>query len=168
MQLYLIRHALPDYAQPGAYHRPPGPRLVEQGLAQAAALVPLLRGANLQRIVTSPLLRCRMTVEPLMAALNLDAEIDDDLIDGQPGEKPQDTTLRLVRAILQRSDSQVIALCSHAAPLENLLRFLTRDTVQLPPKDQRGCQVREGSVWRVILKGGSWQARELPHDGFRA
>ena len=168
MHLYLIRHALPDYTQSTPYHRPPGPSLVEQGLTQAAALVPLLSGSGIQRLAVSPLRRCQMTVEPLVAALNLEVETDDDLIDNQPGEKTTDTNARLLRAIVNRSDSDVIALCSHAAPLENLLRYLTRDQVELPAKDQRGCHVREGSVWRVVLRNGVWQARPLPSGGFNA
>lgn len=168
MHLYLIRHALPDYNHSALYHRPPGPPLVEEGLRQAEALVPLLRGAHIERVAASPLRRCQMTMEPLVQALNLDLETDDDLIDNQPGEQAPQVTVRLMRAVLNRSDARVVALCSHAAPLEHLLRTLTRDTVELPPKDKRGCQVREGSVWRVVLREGRWQARQLPVDGYQA
>ncbi len=168
MHLYLIRHALPDYTQSGAYHRPPGPPLTDAGRAQAQTLAALLRGANIERLASSPLQRSRLTVEPLAQLLNLDIETDDDLIDMQPGEKPAEMSLRLMRAVLSRSKSEVVALCSHAAPLENLLKTLTRDTIQLPAPDRRGCQVAEGSVWRAVLNEGRWHVRQLPTEGFQA
>ncbi len=168
MRLYVIRHALPDYNQPGVYHRPPGPGLTAEGVQQAAALVPLLRSTNIQHLVVSPLLRCRLTAEPLAQALNLDMETDEDVIDQQPEEKPADVNVRMLRAVLNRSNSQVIALVSHAAPLENLLKTLTRNAVQLPERDRRGCYLREGSVWRAVLHEGQWEAKLLPVDGYSA
>ncbi|GAC1645667.1 MAG: hypothetical protein NVS4B8_17310 [Herpetosiphon sp.] len=168
MRLYLIRHALPDYQQSGAYHRPPGPPLTAEGQQQVDKLVQFLRGTHIQRIAASPLLRCQMTADPVAQVLNVELETDDDLIDTQPGEKPSDYGARMLRAVVNRCDSQVVALVSHAAPLEQLLKSLTRDTVQLPERDKRGCYLREGSVWLALLKEGAWTAREMPLDGYKA
>src|SRR6266508_3359874 len=66
----LVRHAdagnKRDWSGPDA-ERP----LSEEGWEQAAGLVDLLAGLRIERLLTSPLLRCRQTLEPLAAALEL-------------------------------------------------------------------------------------------------
>jgi broad specificity phosphatase PhoE len=165
MFFYLIRHAQPDYAARGPYHRPPGPALTELGQAQAAALAPLLSGTGLERVVCSPLRRCIMTAEPIAPAFNLPLVIDADLQEGQPDEAPAEITARMLRAALAQTDVQVVALVSHAAPLTQLLRALTHDDVRLPPKDRRGNHLGEGMVWGVYPHAGRWKALHLPPGG---
>lgn len=168
MFLYLIRHAEPDYAARVPYHRPPGPELTERGQSQAAALVPLMGGTGVQRVVSSPLRRCIMTGTPVAAALQVPLVIDVDLQEGQPDEAPNDITARMLRAVLAQVDLEVVALVSHGAPLTQLLRALTHDEVQLPPKDWRGNHLAEASVWGVFHAGGRWKARHLPPGGIEA
>jgi broad specificity phosphatase PhoE len=165
MFLYLIRHAEPDYAAPIPYHRPPGPALTAVGQVQAAALVPLLHGVGLECVVSSPLRRCVMTAEPLATALHMPVVIDGDLQEGQPGETPAEMTARMLRAVLAQVDVQSVALVGHAAPLTQLLRALTYDEVQLPPKDRRGNHLAEAMVWGVFRSDGRWKARHLPPGG---
>lgn len=165
MFLYLIRHAQPDYAAPVPYHRPPGPGLTDAGRAQAAALVPLLRGSGIERVVSSPLRRCVMTAEPLATAFEVPLLIDADLAEAQPGEVPGDITTRMLRAVLAQVDVRVVALVGHAAPLTQVLRALTYDEVQLPPADWRGNHLAEATVWSVFRAGGRWNARHLPPGG---
>jgi broad specificity phosphatase PhoE len=165
MFIYLIRHAQPDYSMPVPYHRPPGPALTELGQAQAAALVPLLNGSGLERVVSSPLRRCVMTAEPIAAAFDVPLVIDRDMQEGQPDEAPADVTLRMLRAALAQADVQVVALVSHAAPLTQLLRTLTHEDVRLPAKDRRGNHLSEGMVWGVYPHGGRWKAWHLPPGG---
>src|SRR4028118_874801 len=129
MFVYLIRHAQPFYNAPMPYHLPPGPGLTEKGLAQATALVPMLRGVGIERLVSSPLRRCVMTAEPLAAALNLDIRIDEDLREGQPGESATEVLVRMLRATLAHSDVRIVALFSHAAPLTELLRSMTNNEI---------------------------------------
>jgi phosphohistidine phosphatase SixA len=165
MYLYLIRHAQPHYNAPVPYHLPPGPGLTDEGLKQAAALVPLLRNAGIERLVSSPLRRCIMTAEPLAAVLKQDIVIDDDLREGQPGETEIDRTARMLRGALTHADARVVAIFGHAAPLTELLRFLTRDEIVLPPKDRRGNHLAEAMVWSVYNREGRWKARHLPPGG---
>ncbi len=165
MYLYLIRHAQPHYNAPVPYHVPPGPGLTEHGLAQAAALVPMLRQVGIERLVSSPLRRCTMTAEPLAAALNMDLRIDDDLREQQPGEAAADVNVRMLRAALAQSDVRVVALFSHAAPLTELLRTLTHNEIVLPPKDYRGNHLLECMVWGLHNRGGRWKAQHLPPNG---
>ena len=59
--------------------RTEGVELDEKGTAQAAALVERLDGLPITALVRSPLLRCRLTLEPLAAALGLDPVVDERL-----------------------------------------------------------------------------------------
>jgi len=165
MFFYLIRHAQPDYAAPVPYHRPPGPGLTAHGQAQAHALGTLLRGAGIERVASSPLRRCIMTAEPLVTALGVPLMIDPDLGEMQPNEAPADVTVRMLRAALGQTDRSVVALVGHAAPLTQLLRALTHDAAQLPPKDRRGNHLSEAMVWGVYQREGRWIARHLPPGG---
>lgn len=53
-----------------------------RGKRQAAALVELLEPFAIQRVVSSPYIRCLETVAPLASALGLDVEPDDRLAEG--------------------------------------------------------------------------------------
>ena len=66
--------------------RSEGVELDEKGTAQAAALVERLDGLPIRSLVRSPLLRCRMTLEPLAAALGLDPVVDERLSEVDYGE----------------------------------------------------------------------------------
>ena len=66
--------------------RSEGVELDEKGTAQAAALVDRLDGLQIKALVRSPLLRCRLTLEPLAAALGLDPVVDDRLAEVDYGQ----------------------------------------------------------------------------------
>lgn len=66
--------------------RSEGVELDEKGAAQAAALVERLDGLSIKALVRSPLLRCRMTLEPLAAALGLEPIIDERLAEVDYGQ----------------------------------------------------------------------------------
>lgn len=59
--------------------RSEGVELDEKGFTQAADLPGRLEGLPIKALVRSPLLRCRLTLEPLAAALSLQPLIDDRL-----------------------------------------------------------------------------------------
>ena len=66
--------------------RSEGVELDEKGMAQAAALVERLDGLPIRALVRSPLLRCRLTLEPLAAALGLDPVVDERLSEVDYGQ----------------------------------------------------------------------------------
>lgn len=69
--LFLIRHGLTAQTGKVLYGRTPGISLDGRGRAQADALVDRLAPLRLTAIYSSPLERCRETVEPLAAALRV-------------------------------------------------------------------------------------------------
>ena len=66
--------------------RSEGVELDEKGTEQAAALVERLAGLPIKALVRSPLLRCRMTLEPLAGALGLQPVVEDRLAEVDYGE----------------------------------------------------------------------------------
>jgi probable phosphomutase (TIGR03848 family) len=66
--------------------RSAGVDLDEKGLAQAAELVDRVAGLPIKALVRSPLLRCRLTLEPLAAALGLQPVVDDRLCEVDYGQ----------------------------------------------------------------------------------
>src|SRR5262245_59107022 len=101
---YLIRHAKAgrrEDAGPNDRSRP----LTRAGEYQARCLVEQFDGQRVERILSSPHLRCRQTVEPLAARRGLSVEIVPCLAE----ETPTDAVLELVG----RLDARATVLCSH-------------------------------------------------------
>ena len=83
----LLRHARSTANGSGVLAgRSPGVALDRSGEQQAAALVERLAGVPLVEIVSSPLTRCRSTVEPLAQARNLEPVTEADLSEVDYGE----------------------------------------------------------------------------------
>jgi probable phosphomutase (TIGR03848 family) len=66
--------------------RSEGVDLDAKGVSQAAALVERLAGLPITALVRSPLLRCRLTLEPLAAALGLEPLVDERLSEVDYGQ----------------------------------------------------------------------------------
>ncbi len=66
--------------------RSEGVELDEKGTAQAEALVERLAGLPIKALVRSPLLRCRLTLEPLAAALGLSPVVEHRLVEVDYGQ----------------------------------------------------------------------------------
>lgn len=66
--------------------RTEGVELDDKGRAQAEAVVERVGGLPIKALVRSPLLRCRMTLEPLSAALGLEPVVDERLAEVDYGQ----------------------------------------------------------------------------------
>lgn len=75
-RLILVRHGEPDERNP---LDPGDPPLTGEGALQARRVAELLAGDGIDRIVSSPQRRARLTAEPLAALIDLPVEIVDGL-----------------------------------------------------------------------------------------
>lgn len=107
-----MRHAAAGHRRPGAeddHLRP----LNERGRRQALALVDSLSSYDIERVLTSPYVRCRQSVEPLARALDLPVEERAELAEGANREE----ALRLIRLL----GTKTAVLCTHGDVVAELL-----------------------------------------------
>jgi 8-oxo-dGTP diphosphatase len=108
--LYVVRHA--DAGERGAWTGSDRERpLTGRGRKQAQALADQLTGAGVQRLASSPYVRCVQTLEPLAARLQIRLEEDADLGEGHG--------LDGVGPLLV--SGQTAAVCTHGDVLAELL-----------------------------------------------
>ena len=93
----------PGIATPGRATTACGPS-TSGGGSSPTALVETLAAFRIDRIVSSPYLRCVQTVEPLAAALGLEIELDEQL---------GATRLEEVGEVLERLRGENVAVCTH-------------------------------------------------------
>lgn len=139
MPVLLLRHATAGHRQPGDDddHRR---GLDERGHRQADALAAQYEAFGVERVLTSPYLRCRRSVEPLAEALALSVEERAELAEG--AAEPA------TRALIAEVAGSVAVLCTHGDILEMLL----------------GEEPEKGSTWVVDPDGdgGLTRRRYLP------
>ncbi len=87
--------------------------LDERGRRQAAGLVGPLTARGLDRLVSSPYVRCTETLAPLATMLGLAVEEREELAEGATAEE--------VRALLTELNGSTPALCTHGDVVEELL-----------------------------------------------
>jgi broad specificity phosphatase PhoE len=128
--------------------------LSKPGRRQADALADTLTAAialpGLNRIASSPFVRCRETVTPLAERRGLTVELSDSLAEGTPLVE----ALRLVEKV---ADQETV-LCSHGDVIGNLLAHFARHGVRLD--DDR---IEKCSTWALDIEAGAVvAARYLP------
>jgi len=143
MTLHLVRHAIAGvrgtWTEGGDFERP----LTDDGQAQAQALVSWFEDRPVQRIWTSRALRCQQTVAPLAQAINVEAEVRDELSEGgRPG-----TLLELIRETVQEPGESV--MCSHGDLIPEVLNYLLREGMTI--RGGRGCE--RASIWSLQARG---------------
>jgi broad specificity phosphatase PhoE len=81
MDLVLVRHAEPVRTPAGSVSGPADPGLTERGFDQSRRLAEWLACEPIDAVLSSPMRRARETAEPVAAALGLDIEIVDGLVE---------------------------------------------------------------------------------------
>nr|WP_249141775.1 histidine phosphatase family protein [Bradyrhizobium diazoefficiens] len=76
-----MRHGATDWNREGRFQGRTDNPLNEDGLRQAFEAADMLRGAGIDRIVASPLLRAARTAEIIAAAISVPLELDDGIIE---------------------------------------------------------------------------------------
>jgi phosphohistidine phosphatase SixA len=89
------------------------------GEAAASALVDVLSEFEPERIVSSPLLRCRQTVEPVAVHMGINIETNDKLL---PDSDKQ--AISLIRRLAKTTKSNVIVVCTHGEVIEKIQKAL--------------------------------------------
>jgi 8-oxo-dGTP diphosphatase len=130
--VYLVRHA---HAGPKASWQGPDVArpLSAQGRWEALGLIERLDGRPVDRVLSSPALRCLQTVEPLAGRLGRTVEPDEALgVDGTAAGVLE----LLVDPALERA-----ALCTHGERIGEVFDELRRVGLELsdPPRWPKGC-----------------------------
>ena len=134
MKLYLIRHAKAE-SRGSWWHEDVLRPLSTVGHGEAMGLVERLDGVPIARVISSPALRCRQTVEPLAARLGLTVEIEPRLGEGSA----MSDALSLIGSL----GSRPVVLCSHGDLIPGLVEKLCPGALEL----EGGVGVPKGSTW---------------------
>lgn len=137
---YFVRHG--EAGDRTRWHQPDELRpLDEQGRRQAEGLVAQLAGAECDRLVASPYVRCIGTLEPLAEARGLPVATSPVLAEGAGGAGA---------AELLRSGDAIVA-CSHGDVIEEALDLLAAAGAAL--EDRHG-ETPKGATWVLDVAGG--------------
>jgi 8-oxo-dGTP diphosphatase len=125
--------------------------LSEEGWRQARALVESLAALPLQRILSSPYVRCVQTVEPLARARRLTIEKTDSLAEG--------AGLQAVLTLFSELAGTFAALCTHGDIMQEVCDHLV-DRGLIRPSELR---YEKGCAWVLQERdGGLVAARYVP------
>jgi 8-oxo-(d)GTP phosphatase len=157
MRIVVVRHGIAE-AKKGWTGADADRPLVARGRRQAARLHKIVPPTWPDRIISSPALRCRQTVEPLAARIGLPVEISDAL--ATDGGK---VAAELCRELLAMGPSgSTVVLCTHRETLEVLLPQLAGDFGGR--RRLRPARVgAKGGAWVLHFRGG--KLREADYRG---
>ena len=141
MAVYLIRHAKAtsrDDWDGDEIARP----LTEKGRAQADALADVLADTGIERVLSSPAVRCVQTVQPLADRVGVSVEDAPELGEGEP--------VGPARRLVEGLASQDAALSAHGDLIPALLDVLATEGMALD--GPRAC--KKGSTWVLDAEDG--------------
>jgi len=148
--MYLVRHG-----KAGDRSKWDGPDdlrpLSKSGRKQAEQLVDQLADATIDRIVTSPSVRCRQSVEPLAEQRRLPVDLADELAEGAP--------LADALRLIEKTANENTVLCTHGDVAGDVLHHLDRKGIPLGDV----AKLEKGSTWVLEVEGSDIvSARYLP------
>ena len=150
MILYLLRHAEARPTGSGSA-QDRDRRLTPAGQHQAHRVATTLHDAEIQRLLSSPALRCLETLAPLAEACPAAViEREPRLLEG--------AAFRGLLDLLKEIGDVPTLLCSHGDLIPGLIHHFRRSGLHLDEAPR--CQT--GSIWHVEHRGGAWSARYLP------
>ncbi len=149
LTVYLVRHADALSRNVWAHDDVLRP-LADKGFDQAQALVGLLGDKGITRLLTSPAVRCRQTLDPLSAHLGLTIEEAPALMEGTPASE--------ALALLDSVSGIDVALCSHGDVIPDVVNRLIAEGM-----DATGRDAKKGSTWVLTHDGRRFvRGRYLP------
>jgi phosphohistidine phosphatase SixA len=144
MTVYLLRHARAGRRSAWTGDDDLRP-LTRVGRRQAAGIVDDLASARITRIVSSPYVRCRQSVEPIAQRLRLPVDLADGLAEG--------ADLHEVLRVLEKVSDTTTVLCTHGDVIELLLDHLRREGVDIGKRRGRPL-MEKSSMWVLQTKRG--------------
>lgn len=153
MTAYLVRHG--HAGNRHEWHQPDDLRpLSKKGRREATAIAELLDGRPVDRVVSSPTMRCRLTVEPLADRRGMKVELADELIEtADPAA---------AMALLGSLAGEDVVLCSHGEIVKAVVRRLVETGTVVDGEEGWS----KGSTWVLERDGDRWTtARWLPPPG---
>ena len=155
-RLVVVRHGIAEskkgWSGPDA-ERP----LVARGRRQAARLPKIVPPSWPARIISSPALRCRQTIEPLAGRAGRPVEISDAL-----ATDAGKAAVELCRELLATSaPGSTVVLCTHREVMEVLLPGLVEDFAGRHPR--RSGVGAKGGAW--VLHFSKGRLRDLDYRG---
>ena len=154
MTVILLRHGRSTSNTAGTLAgRIDGVDLDDKGAEQAQALVERLGSLPIRAIVRSPLLRCRRTVEPLAAALGVDAIVDERISEvdygSWTGRKIGDLVKEPLWSVVQQQPSAAVFPGG-----EGLAHVQARAVAAVREHDRRLAELHEGDALWVACSHG--------------
>ena len=150
MKIYLVRHAKSEKRNGWDGPLPLRP-LTPLGLEQARALAEELAADHIPRVLTSPHLRCRQTIEPLAQLWDSGVQLDERLAEGTSPAKSL--------TLLDELDDRPALICTHGDVIQSWMAELEERgaTLDGPFRSEKA------SVW-IVEQGeaGAITARYRP------
>ncbi|MEQ8717186.1 MAG: phosphoglycerate mutase family protein [Acidimicrobiales bacterium] len=143
MALFVIRHASAGARNPAA----PDDHLRAldaAGHERAATIAAHLADRRVQRVLTSPAVRCRQTVEPLAAMVGAEVEEHQALAEGTALVD----ALALVAGLAK--EGPTAALCTHGDLIPEIIRTLQRTGTTVNGRTGWA----KGSIWTLEVRDG--------------
>jgi 8-oxo-dGTP diphosphatase len=154
MGIWLVRHACAGHKEDWEGDDDARP-LDPAGWAQADALATLLAPMGPARLVSSPVLRCVQTLEPLARRTGLPIERRDELRASSPID-----VAALVARVLRDAAFDGSVACTHGEVMQPLLEGWRRSGLVVEggdPGDEH--LLFKGSAWRLDQHGGELHLR---------
>ena len=147
---YLVRHAKAGARSAWTEEDRLRP-LSRAGRRQAEALATIFRGLEVERVISSPYVRCVQTVRPLALDRGLPVETSEALAEGAPPDR--------ALALLEETAHTPAVLCTHGDVVPALVLHLAEHGAEL--EGERDW--KKGSVWVLEREDGRVErARYLP------
>ncbi|HJU81399.1 MAG TPA: NUDIX hydrolase [Acidimicrobiia bacterium] len=119
--------------------------LSNRGEKQALGLARTLAIHPIDRILTSPYLRCRQTVKPLADKLGIEIEEREELAEGEGFKGARDLCRELA--------GTNAVLCSHGDVIPALLDWMARHGMAL----KSAFECKKGSTWEIEVRAGEFR-----------
>jgi len=166
--VYLVRHAAPERNSSIRYDVAPGPPLAPEGHDQAQRTAQFLADKGVTRLYHSPLVRTMQTAAAIATKVGKPSLETEAIREWERGLPSGDVRQRMAQFWQTQVENQdgIVAVVSHGGPIEELLRHLTNDTLDLSgTRYFGGATTPLGGVWQLERTNGNWHISFVYNPG---